>query len=374
MPADEGESARRLLSSSSLPMLYPLFVVGLIAFATAFAATPACRKLALRLEILDHPSGGRKIHARPTPYLGGLAVLAGLLAALAAAPALAPELSLELDGLRVFLIGATAACLLGLLDDLKPLPALAKLAATLLIGWHMWNGGCRIGAISLPGGGAAALDAASWGSLALTAGWFALVMHAINVIDGMDGLAAGICSVAGAALFAMAATWSGGESVLAPAIAAAAAGAAAGFLPHNWPPARIFLGDAGSLLLGFSLASAAALSQTKSASLVALAVPLMALGVPLMDISFALIRRLRRGENPFRGDRSHIHHRLMDIGLPPSRVLAALCFATAALGAQAWTLRGAGIVPIALNLALMAAGFGLAIDAIRHISGGGRRD
>jgi UDP-GlcNAc:undecaprenyl-phosphate GlcNAc-1-phosphate transferase len=301
-------------------MLYPFLILGLVALAITYAATAFCRRLARAIGALDYPAD-RKIHLHPTPYLGGLALLIGMAGAIAVSPLLVPDLLLDLDALSAFLVGATAACLLGLLDDLRPVPALAKLAATFGIAWFMWSEGWRIGALSTPGGGAVDLGS-DWISLFVTIAWFSVVMHAINVIDGLDGLASGICAIAGATLFLAMLAWGGS---LAPALAIIIVGAALGFLPHNLPTpsAKVFLGDAGSLLLGFSLAALSVAGQAKTTSVVALAVPLMALGVPVIDIAFAFARRARRGANPFKADRRHIHHRLMDIGLPPSRVLMA---------------------------------------------------
>ena len=304
-------------------------LAALVAFAVAAAATllltPFIRSAAVDADLLDQP-GGRKIHVRAIPRLGGaamvaafgVAVLIGLLVAGAVAPRPAGVLLPALVG-----IGMVA--LVGLVDDLRDLSPLAKLVGQLAA------------AIAVVALGLSFRDLATpWGSVSLgvlgpiiTVGWLVAVANAVNLIDGLDGLAGGVALTALLA-FAIIAAMLGATVVLL--LCAAGAGAVLAFLAYNRPPASIIMGDAGSMFLGMLLAtSAVALVEARPAH-IALPTAILALGVPLADMAWAILRRLAAGRSIFAADSSHIHHQLMARGLGRGQVTVLLVAASGLLG------------------------------------------
>lgn len=310
-----------------LPVLLATAATALLVVALAgFSA----RRLAFRLGAIDIP-GGRHIHRAPTPRLGGLAVLAGVLAAVPIGFALLanqrPEVFADARRLATILVAAIGVCLLGARDDLRPISPLTKIGGLALAGLVIVLGGVRIEFLELPFG---KFELGALVGVVATIGWVLACTNAVNLIDGVDGLGAGIGLVGSLALALVAHGM--GDTTSAVAFVAVA-GAAGGFLLHNREPARIFLGDSGSLLLGFLLAAISANGCTKRATAVFLTAGLCALAVPLLDSTQAFVRRFRRaGAQPGRssllarlratalGDREHVHHRLLDRGHTHRRV------------------------------------------------------
>lgn len=288
-------------------MVRPLILVAAIlgAFAVAFALTPLVSAVARRLKIYDQP-GDRKIHSMSTPRLGGIAVFAALALALAATavPGIAARLSfgVRIEYIRILFEGALAFFLLGLIDDLRPLPAQLKLAAQFVIAIVVASYGYRIeavlGTVHLP------MPVA----VGLTAFWIVGVVNTINFIDGLDGLAAGVSLISAVAFFLLALIRGDGLSGF---IAAATIGSLLGFLPFNFHPARIFLGDSGSYMLGFILASTSILGLFKQITLLTIFLPVLILAFPIADTAFAILRRMRRGIPVTQPDKHHIHHRVL---------------------------------------------------------------
>lgn len=317
----------------------------IVAFLVAWLATdrllPWVGRFAQHLGCFD-PPGERKVHREPIPRLGGVAIACGLALALGAIELLSPgAIAPGSAPLRGLLAGASVVFLLGLADDLRPLPARLKLgvqaiAAAMAIG------------LGLPG-------ASAWPMWAMPLAWVWLVgvTNAINLVDGLDGLAGTLSLVAAAALALLA--WSAGLTA-SGLLAVAVLGALAGFLRYNWHPARIFMGDSGSLLLGFSLA-ALSLVWLSEAPQPALLTPLLLLGVPLLDTAMAMVRRARARRPIFAPDRAHLHHRLLASGGCQRRAVVTLG-AAAALGAgAALRLEGlpAGVPVIGAALVLLLA-------------------
>ena len=294
------------------------FVVSLI---TSLAVTPVVRTLATRLRVIDR-AGGRRVHEGEIPRLGGVAVVLSL-----AAPFLGfvfhSNLLLESiieswQPLMGLILGAGLVFLLGVWDDVKGLPPWPKLfvetvAATLafLLGLRIEVIGTLIG---IP------MDL-SWLSAPVTILWLVGMTNAINLADGVDGLAAGITAFAAATLFLM--TFETSYSVVA-LVAASLAGACIGFLRYNFHPATIFLGDSGALFLGFLLGGLSIWASEKSAITFALLIPLVALGLPLADAFYAILRRWYRGIPISQADREHIHHKLLEMGFSHRRAVLAL--------------------------------------------------
>jgi UDP-GlcNAc:undecaprenyl-phosphate/decaprenyl-phosphate GlcNAc-1-phosphate transferase len=319
--------------SGDAPVYLLTLAVGVL--AAALAGWPV-RALAHRLGAIDCP-GGRHIHVRPTPRLGGLAVLAGLFAAtIVGCTALAPRRpEMFEEGLRfAFALVMTLGCAvaaIGARDDLRGLSPLAKLAGLGAIGLALALGGVRIDFIELPGLGRFELG---WLAYAATVIWVLACTNSVNLIDGVDGLGAGVAAVASLALALVAHGM--GEPATATAFCALAGGCG-GFLLHNREPARLFLGDSGSLLLGFWLAAWSAQGCTKRATAIFLVVGLVTLAVPLLDSTQAFVRRWRRAGGvrllqrlraTAIGDREHIHHRLLGRGLSHRRVARTLALCT----------------------------------------------
>ncbi len=284
--------------------------------------------------ILDYPKD-RKAHPHPVAYEGGIAMYLAFVAGLVTALHLAPELWLSADRQMVgLLIGATATVGLGMTDDLLDLKPWVKLLGQIGIGYIMYRFGFAIERVSNPLGG----EVAVWAPLSLlgTVMWYALLMNGLNMIDGLDGLAAGIAAISAATLCAISLDLGQYAGAL---ISVLVLGACLGFLPFNFKPATIFMGDAGSLLLGFLLAGTALMSSTKAPALLALLMPLLALGLPIFDTIFAFFRRAIRGQHPFRGDRRHLHHRFLQLGFSERRTVLTFYYITAYLGVTAYVLQ-----------------------------------
>ena len=293
-----------------------LVVVFLCSAAISLALTPVCRGAALRLGFVDRPDGGRKIHLRPVPRVGGVPIL---IAWLLASCVLAPERQTVALLPAVLVIFAA-----GLADDLVGLRPWQKLAGQVVAAGLACYAGVRIdslGGHTVP----------QWCGVPLTMLWLVGCTNAVNLIDGIDGLAAGV------GLFATLTTLAAGllQGHFALALATAPlAGALCGFLRYNFNPASIFLGDCGSLPLGFLLGAYGVVWSNKSATLLGMTAPLMALAIPLLDTGLAIVRRLLRGKPVFAADRRHIHHRLIDRGLTPraaALLLYGVCGLVAAL-------------------------------------------
>ncbi|MGH7150133.1 MAG: hypothetical protein ACREIU_05530 [Planctomycetota bacterium] len=325
--------------------MIPLAAAAFAACAT-FAATPLVRRLALRAGVLD-PPGGRKWHEVPVPRLGGLALLAGIAATLliASGAASAGDAPAPYEASLVVLLLAGVAAL-GALDDLKGLRPAQKLGIETLLALAACACGYEVRSVDLPGIGALALGPFS---LPVTVLWFLGITNALNLIDGMDGLASGAAAISAAACAVVASRAGAGEAAL---LFGTVAGAAIGFLPHNRPPARMFLGDSGSLLLGFSLALFSVRGACKGAVAISLLAPAVALGLPIADAALAFSRRVwgkggdRSGLSPaglFRGvaavgvpDADHIHHRMARAGLTRRETVGTLHAVCLALGLAAF--------------------------------------
>ncbi|WP_390624723.1 glycosyltransferase family 4 protein [Anthocerotibacter panamensis] len=273
--------------------------------------TPAVRAVGLRSSQLDVPNE-RKVHTQPMVRLGGVSIFTGVTTALLLVwglgwfGTLPPDKEYEVWGVT---IGSVLMFLVGLADDLFSLPALPRLAAQGAIAWAAWTVGVQIEAVSLPGLGVWQLGVLS---LPLTLLWLVGVTNAINFIDGLDGLAAGISGIAACVTLIVALLT---QQWAAALIAAALAGAALGFLRYNFNPAQIFMGDGGAYFLGFMLAGLSVIGVVKLVTTAAIVVPLLILSVPILDTASVIIQRLSKGQSPFKPDKRHLHHQLLKVGL-----------------------------------------------------------
>ena len=292
---------------------------------TAFVATPLVRRLAVRFGVIDRPSD-RKVHPKPTPTLGGVALWLATVVGLSVAwllPGFRSLFDITSEPVGAIIAG-TAVVALGTYDDVRTISAPAKVAGQILAAGVLMLAGVQFVYFWFPGFGVLSLSADL--AMPLTVVWVLILVNAVNLIDGLDGLAAGVVAIAAAAFFVYAEQAGqplyGGPSP-ATLLTVIVAGAALGFLPWNLHPARIFMGDSGSMLLGILLAAAtisgvgrtdAPTNSDLAALAIPVAIPLLVLAVPLTDVVFAIIRRMRRGRPVTRPDKEHIHHRLLEIG------------------------------------------------------------
>jgi UDP-GlcNAc:undecaprenyl-phosphate GlcNAc-1-phosphate transferase len=302
--------------------LYLLTIAG--AFACALTV-PLVRRLALALGVVDRPDG-RRPHAEPTARLGGVAIFGSFVAALGLALLLGAPLEgaarANLDGVLGFALGAAIVFAVGVVDDVRGLSPLTKLAVEVVASLVMVEyGGCRINKLSAPGG---SIELGPLVAPAATVLWIVAVTNALNLMDGLDGLAAGVTVIALGAVSAIAGPAHASVSV----IAAILIGVSIGFLLYNFHPATIFMGDSGSLFLGFSLGVLSTYANAKSTAGAITLGPVLIVALPLTDILWAMGRRYVRGLVPmsarshlagvarmFVPDRHHIHHRLVAAGL-----------------------------------------------------------
>jgi UDP-GlcNAc:undecaprenyl-phosphate GlcNAc-1-phosphate transferase len=297
-----------------------------IALVIVILLTPAVGGMARLLGVVDEPDR-RRLNRRPIPRLGGLAIFLGILV-----PSLA---FLDLTGeMRGVLIGAAVACVVGAIDDFKGLAPTPKLAGQVIAAAIPTAFGVWIDHFTLPFVGA--VDLPAWVGVPLTVVWIVAVMNMMNFLDGLDGLAAGVCGISGATFAVLALSLGKIDAAILSAIVA---GACIGFLRHNFFPARIFMGDSGALVLGYTLATVAVAGLLKTASTVVLFLPLLVLAVPIIDTSFVVAKRVKHGVPVYTADRSHLHHRFVNIGFSQRRAALTMWGWCAALAAAALATR-----------------------------------
>ncbi len=312
-----------------------------VAAAIAAAVTPLAALLARRIGAVDRPRE-RGLAVRETPLLGGLAILVAVL--VTAAIWLPTKIVLHPTAGRAgspgtvhtwaLLVGAVLIALVGAIDDVKDLPPGVKLAGQVIAAVVAVEGGAVVTDVTLPF--VHTLQFPNEGGL-LTVFWLVALMNVVNFSDGVDGLAAGVCTIDGIA-FAIIAFDLGVNG--AAILAALTAGAALGFLFHNFYPASVFMGDAGANLLGYLLGVAAVVGSLKTNAVVALIVPLVILVIPFLDTGFVIAKRLKYGRKPWSADANHFHHRMARIGFSQRKTVAYL---------YAWTMLMAGLA-VALRL------------------------
>jgi len=275
-----------------------IILVFAAALLIAFAATPVARRVAPRLGVIDHPSA-RKVHAQPMPLLGGAAIVTASIATL-----LIFQDRFEFQQLASIVLGGAWVSLLGAYDDRWGLRPILKLGGQIIAAVALIVSGVKV---------QLAPPAADWINAAITLIWVVGLTNSLNLLDNMDGLSSGVAAVC-AAFFVVMASFSG--QIYVSALAAALLGAALGFLVYNFNPASIFMGDTGSLFLGFVLASIGIkLRFPDNVPFVTWMVPVLVMGMPIFDTTLVFISRLRRGKNPLTTPgKDHVSHRLRDRG------------------------------------------------------------
>src|SRR5215211_1747492 len=326
-----------------------------LAAAIVTVLTPLAARVAPHIGGLDDSTDRPRVHVRPVPRIGGLAIVLGILA-----PALA---LVDLDGpTRAILIGTACIALLGLVDDIRGLrPATKMLAVVAVALIPVLGSGLTFGHVTLPVIGDHDIG---WLAYPLTILWIAVLANLVNLIDGMDSLAAGIVAIAAASFALLAASFGRHETA---ALAAIVCGATVAFLRHNYHPAKIFMGDSGALALGFLLATVSVQGVLKTTATIALVAPLLVIAVPILDTSFVVLKRLKYRRAPWGADHNHFYHRFMRIGFSQRRTAAYLHLWTAMLAAYALLLRFLPPRPggeVDISNTAIATGAGLAVLAM----------
>ncbi len=322
----------------NLPVWAGYLVALLTSMALATILTPLARRVALRLGILDQP-GGHKSHEEPTPYLGGLAVMAAFGATVTVGALLRPG-----DGMGGTLAVVVAVALVlgvvGLADDLRGLPVWLRFGTQLAAAVGLWAAGIATNLFP----DTTAPD------LVITVVWIVGITNACNLLDNMDGLSSGVTAI-GAGWFAVIGALNG--QFLVAALGFALAGSAGGFWLHNRPPARIYLGDAGSLFLGVTLAVIGIELEFTTDAIVAALIPILVLTVPVLDTTLVVVDRLRHGISPLQGGRDHISHRLVAVGLSVPVAVGTIAVLGVAHGWMALVLSRVDVVTAVLGAGLV---------------------
>lgn len=292
------------MTATSIELWGPLVV----AFIVAVAVTPIAIRVAPKIGAMDVPKDDRRVHKKPMPRFGGIAIYAGIMVALAL-------FAIEDKGIISVMTGCSMIYILGLIDDLKNLKPPIKFAGQLVCAAVVYCMGLRIEFITNyfgPGN----MIFGDTACCIITILWLVSITNAVNLIDGLDGLAAGISAISALCIGYVA--YIHGQYVPTFAMMAIA-GAALGFLPYNFHPAKIFMGDGGSQLLGFAIAAVSVIGTVKSATIVVMIIPALVLGLPIFDTLMAIIRRLSKHQSIVTADKEHLHHRIMKAGFGQRR-------------------------------------------------------
>lgn len=316
-----------------------------LAFIVAFLSTPIAKRIALKLNAIDVPKDNRRMHSKPIPRLGGLAIINGFFVSI-----IFSIVTSFFDGFKIinidfrfvsFLGGLVIIIMGSCLDDIKPLDAKIKLIFQVLAAIVIVVGGTRIETFTNPFSDSGFSNLPLYISYPLTIFWIVGITNALNLMDGLDGLAAGVASISSLSLFLVSMISGLWDTAI---ITAALAASSLGFLPYNFNPAKIFMGDTGSAFLGFSLAVISIQSTLKTYTAIAIVIPMLVLGLPLFDTIFAIIRRLITGKSPMKADRGHIHHKLIDMGLTHRQSVVVLYTASSILGLTAIVMAEKGAI------------------------------
>lgn len=325
-----------------------------IAFVVTFCTTPLVKKIAFKIGAVDIPKDDRRIHNKPIARLGGLAIFMGFLVS-----TLYLVISEFLDSGELILdyrfiglmIGILIIVIIGIIDDIKQLKAWIKLVFQILAALVVIMSGVKIEEITNP---FSSIGVTFLGmlSIPITVIWIVGITNAINFIDGVDGLAAGVSSIASLSLLFIAIF--NQQQTDEVFLMAGLAGAALGFLPFNFNPAKIFMGDTGSTFLGFTLAVISIIGLVKMYAAIAIVIPLLALGLPIFDMTMTILRRMFNRGSIMQPDRGHIHHKLMEMGLTQRQTVVALYIISAVLGVCAIQLATNGVLKALILLAATA--------------------
>jgi UDP-GlcNAc:undecaprenyl-phosphate GlcNAc-1-phosphate transferase len=299
------------------------YILILVSTLISIITTPVIKRFAIKIKAIDVPRDERRMHKKPIPLLGGLAIYISFMITLV----------LKLGALKSselgIIIGATIIVIGGTIDDIVELKPIWKLVFQITAAICLIVSGVSIQVLTNPFNNINGFINIQWFSFPFTLFWIVGITNALNFIDGLDGLAAGVALISTITIFVIALIHGRTEAAILTSILG---GAILGFLPYNFNPASIFMGDTGAQLLGFLLAAISMVGTIKSATAFAISVPILALGLPIYDTLFAMIRRKVNGKPISQGDRGHLHHRLIDLGLSQRQAVIIMYLISAVLG------------------------------------------
>ena len=327
-----------------------------LALVVSFLLTPPVKAFAKKVGAIDVPKDDRRVHKTPIPRLGGLAIFLGFVISVVCFA----HINRQIQGI---LLGSVVVVIVGVIDDIVTLRAwqkfLLQIAAALIAVYH----GVVVEVVSNPN----VFSAENvWFlgklSIPLTILWIVAVTNAVNLIDGLDGLAVGVSTISAIIMLIIAILLSNGNIAI---ILAALAGACIGFMPYNLNPAKIFMGDTGALLLGYLLSTLSIVGLFKFYAIISFFVPFLVLALPLIDTAFAFFRRLLRGQNPMKPDREHFHHKLLDRGFNQRQAVFVIYIISGFLGMLAVVITTKGELRIVFTTIMLVAALVLGIQVRR---------
>ncbi len=344
-----------------LPTIGYVLLALALAAAVAFAITPLVKLLSVKMGAMDVPRDSRRMHDHPIPRMGGLAIFFGFVFSVL--------LLLPLDKPKQgMLLGAVLIVILGIFDDIYALPAMLKFMVQIAAALIAVFSGNEIRVLSNPNiFSGNPLWQLGWLSIPVTVVWIVAITNAVNLIDGLDGLACGVSTISSMTMLLIALLVSEGDVAV---MMGALAGACIGFLPYNLNPAKIFMGDTGATFLGYILATVSVQGMFKLPTIISFVVPFLMLGLPIFDVCFAVVRRVSHGQSPMRPDRGHVHHRLIDMGFSQKQAVGILYVVSAILGLSAVVLTASGALKAMVFLVAMAAAGLVAAKIFLHNNAG----
>ena len=346
-----------------LPVVGTAAAALLAAAIVALISTPVVKSLAFKVGAVDVPKDNRRMHDHPIPRMGGLAIFFGFILSVLIFLPLTKQL-------RGMLMGGVIIVILGIFDDIYALPAKPKFLVQIVAALFAVMAGTRIYILSnINIFSSEPYWELGWLSIPISVLWIVAITNAVNLIDGLDGLACGVSTISSMTLLVIALIVSEPDVAI---LMAALAGACIGFLPYNLNPAKIFMGDTGSTFLGFVLATVSIQGLFKFHMIISFAVPFLMLGLPIFDTCFAILRRVSKGQSPMAPDRGHIHHRLIDMGFSQKQAVATLYIISAILGLSAVVLTTSGTEKAMLFLMALCLAGGVA--AKLYLGHGGSKD
>ncbi len=339
---------------------YEYIIPFAIALVVSFFSSPIAKKIAVRLNAIDVPKDDRRMHKKPIPLMGGLAVIAGFLVSiiyifLVYRPTELMMWLEEVSSTKVlgFFIGMLIIIAMGVYDDIHPLSSKVKFPIQLLAASIVVLTGTQIKFITISISDVRYVSVGNTLSIILSIFWIAGITNAINLIDGLDGLSAGVSGIASISLFFVSVMMAPDVHVIFSVLYIALAGAIMGFLPFNFNPAKIFIGSTGAYFLGFMLSVISIEGATKAYTALTMVVSLIALGLPIFDTLFAILRRVVNRKPIGEGDRGHIHHRLIDMGISPKFSVTILYVLSGALGLISILLANKGVLPTIIIIVII---------------------
>ena len=352
---------------------YEYIIPFAIALIVSFFATPIAKKIAVSFNAIDVPKDDRRMHKRPVALMGGLAIITGFIVSILYAffvyqPDILKSWLVEFPTAKIVgvLVSAIIIIVMGAIDDVRPLTAKVKFPIQLIAAAIVVFTGTKIKYITISIKDIKYISIEDTISIVLSILWIVGITNAINLIDGLDGLAAGVAAIASLSLFVVSVMMAPDVHVVFAVLYVALAGSIMGFLPYNFNPAKIFIGSTGAYFLGFILAVISIEGATKAYTALTMVVSLVALAFPIFDTLFAIVRRVLNKKPIGEGDRGHIHHRLVDMGISQKYSVTILYVVSAALGIVSILLANKGLLPAIILVVIISV---FVVGGARYLSG-----